>query len=98
MPATPGVRTVQASIDVGGGEDNDKNNALTRLVTVDSAKPRILYIEGEPKWEFKFIRRAIELDQGLQLVSMVRTTQNKFYRQGIENPKELEQGFPGDGR
>lgn len=90
----PGVRTVQASIDVGGGEDNDRNNALTRLITVDSAKPRILYIEGEPKWEFKFIRRAIELDQGLQLVSMVRTTQNKFYRQGIENPKELEQGFP----
>jgi len=90
----PGVRTVQASIDVGGGEDNDRNNALTRLVTVDSAKPRILYIEGEPKWEYKFIRRAIELDQGLQLVSMVRTTQNKFYRQGIEKPTELEQGFP----
>src|SRR5215471_8193526 len=25
---------------------------------------------------------------------MVRTTQNKIYRQGIGNPKELEAGFP----
>ncbi|MDZ4799144.1 MAG: glutamine amidotransferase [Bryobacteraceae bacterium] len=89
-----GVRSVQASIEPIGTEENDKNNAQTRLLTVEPGKPRILYIEGEPKWEYKFIRRAIELDQGLQLVSMVRTTQNKFYRQGIEKPEELEQGFP----
>ena len=54
-----------------------------RLVNVETRKPRILYIEGEPRWEFKFIRRAAEDDRSLQLVSMLRTTQNKIYRAGL---------------
>lgn len=89
-----GVRNLQVSVEPLSSETNRNNNSLTRLMNVDGTKPRILYIEGEPKWEYKFLRRAIELDQGLHLVSMVRTTQNKMYRQGISNPQELEQGFP----
>lgn len=89
-----GVRTLQVSVDPLEGEENRSNNAITRLISVDGEKPRVLYIEGEPKWEYKFIRRAIDADAGLHLVSMVRTTQNKTYRQGIANPQDLEQGFP----
>lgn len=89
-----GPKNLQISIDPLQGEENLENNALTRLVNVESSKPRILYIEGEPRWEFKFIRRAVEEDRSLQLVTILRTTQNKTYRQGISNPKELEDGFP----
>jgi uncharacterized membrane protein len=67
---------------------------MTRLVQVEDRKPRVLYIEGEPRWEFKFIRRALEEDKSVQIVTMLRTTQNKIYRQGVNNPKELEVGFP----
>ncbi|HKX00720.1 MAG TPA: glutamine amidotransferase [Bryobacteraceae bacterium] len=89
-----GPRTFEFSIEPLAGEENLKNNELTRLVNVTSSKPRILYIEGEPRWEYKFIRRGVEEDRSLQLTSMVRTTQNKIYRQGINDPKELEDGFP----
>jgi uncharacterized membrane protein len=89
-----GVKTIETSIDPLPGEENAKNNKLTRLVNVDQRKPRILYIEGEPRWEFKFLRRAVEDDQNINLVSILRTTQNKIYRQGINDPKELEDGFP----
>jgi uncharacterized membrane protein len=89
-----GVKTIQVTLEPLSGEENKQNNSVTRLVAVDDAKPRILYIEGEPKWEYKFIRRAIEQDDTLQLVSMVRTTQNKLYRQGISNGEELAKGFP----
>ena len=61
---------------------------------VSDAKRRILYIEGEPRWEFKFIRRAEEDDPTVQLVSMLRTSENKIYRQGISDPGELADGFP----
>ncbi|HBY62574.1 MAG TPA: hypothetical protein DEH78_22360 [Solibacterales bacterium] len=64
------------------------------MVNVEAKKPRVLYLEGEPRWEFKFIRRAIEEDRSLDLVTILRTTQNKIYRQGIRDAKELEQGFP----
>ena len=89
-----GARTFQVSVDPLDGEQNTANNALSRLVSVESVKPRVLYFDGEPQWEFKFIRRAIEEDRSLGLVTMIRMTQNKIYRQGVDKPKELEDGFP----
>ncbi len=89
-----GARNVKARVAKIEGEQNPDNNQVTRLVNVESSKPRILYVEGEPKWDFKFIRRALDGDRNLQLTTMLRTTQNKIYRQGVENGKELEEGFP----
>ena len=90
-----GARSFTISADPLQGEENTLNNSVLRLVNVSGARPRVLYIEGEPRWEFKFIRRAVEDDKSLQLVTMLRTTQNKNYIQGVENGnKDLEQGFP----
>jgi uncharacterized membrane protein len=89
-----GPKTLEISIDALPGEENRNNNSLRRLVNVETRKPRILYIEGEPRWEFKFIRRAAEDDRSLQLASMLRTTQYKIYRQGFSDAHELEEGFP----
>jgi hypothetical protein len=89
-----GAKTLQFSIEPVSGEQNRTNNAVTRLVNVESGKRRILYVEGEPRWEYKFIRRAEDDDRIVQVVSMLRTTENKIYRQGIKDPKELADGFP----
>jgi hypothetical protein len=89
-----GPKSLEVSIEPLEGEENRGNNALTRLVHVEARKARILYLEGEPRWEMKFIRRAAEEDRSLLLASILRTTENKTYRQGIANPKELEEGFP----
>ena len=91
-----GPRSFQFSIEPLPGEENLKNNAVTRLVNVTSAKPRIFYMEGEPRWEYKFIHRGIEDDRSLQMTSLVRTTQNKNYTQAVdaEDRKRLEAGFP----
>ena len=69
------------------GEENLANNAVTRPILVSDAKRRILYIEGEPRWEYKFIRRAEDDDPTVQIVSMLRTSENKIYRQGISDPE-----------
>ncbi len=89
-----GAKPLSFSIDPLPGEENRANNAITRLVDVRSDKRRILYIEGEPRWEYKFIRRAEDNDRIVQISSMVRTSENKIYRQGIADPKELSEGFP----
>jgi uncharacterized membrane protein len=89
-----GAKALQFSIDPLPDEQNRANNAVTRLVNVVNDKRRILYVEGEPRWEYKFIRRAEDDDQVVQIVSMLRTTENKIYRQGIDNPGELADGFP----
>jgi uncharacterized membrane protein len=96
-----GVKTLEASIEPFANEDNPRNNKVTRLVNVDSRKPRILYMEGEPRYEFKFLRRAVEDDKNIDLFSILRTAPNKLYRQeqmdgkqGVVNTNELKDGFP----
>ena len=91
-----GVKNIVAKLEPLPGEENALNNQLTRVLSVDDSKRRILYVEGEPRWEYKFLRRAVEDDPAVQIVSMLRTTQNKIYRQGLStsNPNELADGFP----
>ena len=89
-----GAHSFQIGIDPVAGEQNVLNNYRVRLVNISEKKRRILFFDGEPQWEFKFIRRALEDDPAIEIVSIVRTTENKTYRQGISNPKELEGGFP----
>ena len=89
-----GARSLTFSVDPLPGEENTSNNAVTRPILVSDAKRRILYIEGEPRWEYKFIRRAEDDDATVEVASMLRTSENKIYRQGISDPAELAAGFP----
>ena len=89
-----GARTLTFTVEPLPGEENLSNNAVTRPILVSDAKRKILYVEGEPRWEYKFIRRAEEDDPTVQLVSMLRTSENKIYRQGLSDPNELADGFP----
>ena len=89
-----GVRRVSFSLAPLPNEESTANNAMARLISVSGDARRILYVEGEPRWEYKFIRRAAGDDKELQLITMLRTTENKIYRQGISDPSELADGFP----
>ncbi|MGB7730474.1 MAG: glutamine amidotransferase [Candidatus Acidiferrum sp.] len=89
-----GAKSLAFSVEPLPGEENLANNAVSRPILVSDAKRRILYVEGEPRWEYKFIRRAEDDDPTVQLVSMLRTSENKIYRQGIRDSSELADGFP----
>jgi uncharacterized membrane protein len=93
-PGGAGVKNLHFLLSPLPGEENLANNSIARLLGVTDDKRRILYVEGEPRWEYKFIRRAEDDDKIVQVASMLRTTENKIYRQGISDPKELENGFP----
>jgi 3D (Asp-Asp-Asp) domain-containing protein len=89
-----GAKSLSFGLEPLQKEENLANNAIARPLLVSDTKRRILYVEGEPRWEFKFIRRAEEDDPSVEVVSMLRTSENKIYRQGISNPNELANGFP----
>jgi uncharacterized membrane protein len=89
-----GAHSFQIGVAPVAGEQNTQNNAMVRLVNVAPRKMRVLYMEGEPRWEYKFIRRALEDDPSIEIVTILRTTQNKIYRQGTIDSHELENGFP----
>jgi uncharacterized membrane protein len=91
-----GVKSIETSVDPLPGEENPRNNEVTRLVNVDNRKPKILYFEGRPRWEFKFLKRAVEGDPSLVVDYMVRTTENKILTIGSSDVvnKFKDEGFP----
>ena len=82
-------------ISLKPGEIIERNNTYQFLV---DNRPKesldVLYLEGHPRNEYKFIRRAVEDDSSLRVATYLRTGPEKFYRQGVESPTELSQGFP----
>ncbi len=75
-------------------DPNPTNNRQQRMVRTTDDRKRILYVEGEPRWEYKFLRRALNGNPSVEIVSLLRTSPNKFYRQGVRDADELADGFP----
>ncbi len=92
-----GPRRVAFRIAPQPGETVVENNVLHRAVDVRSEPVRILHVEGEPRFEVKFLRRAVAADDAIRLVSLVRTAENKYYRLGVEDASELAGGLPDTG-
>ena len=76
------------------GETLAQNNQREVFLEVLDKREKILYIEGEPRFELKFLRRAVADAPNLHIVTLVRTGDNKFYRLGIDDPEQLQDGFP----
>jgi uncharacterized membrane protein len=90
-----GPRLFHLRIAPQPGEVVTENNQRDVQIDVRDRRERILYFEGEPRFEMSFMRRAIASDQNLQLVTLQRTAENKYYRLDVDpNGVELAQGFP----
>ena len=94
-PTTVGTHRYTVEVTPLDGELTVENNKQDALVDVIEGPLRILHVEGEPRWELGKIRESIQPNEkNVTLVSLQRTGENKFYRQGIGTQNELETGFP----
>jgi uncharacterized membrane protein len=91
-----GTRVVTFRIEPLPGELVAENNEMSVLLQVEDDQPQVLYMEGEPRWIYGFLRRAALADKHLRLVTLLRQADGKFLRQGIESRSTLEKGFPVD--
>lgn len=89
-----GPRVLRFRVSPQQGELVTENNAREALIDVRDRKEKILYFEGEPRFEMKFIGRAIKDDGNLILTVLQRTADNKYLRLGVDTPEELAAGFP----
>ena len=89
-----GPRIFRFRVPPQPGEMVTQNNTRDVLVVVEDRKEKILYFEGEPRFEVKFIRRAVADDENLQVVVLQRTAENKFLRIQVEDADDLLGGFP----
>ncbi|MEK6304150.1 MAG: glutamine amidotransferase [Acidobacteriota bacterium] len=93
-PSSPGLHRYKFTAVPSSDEPIQDNNSQELLIDVEDARPKILYIEGEPRWEYGKLRDAVAEEKNVVLVSVLRSADGKFYRQGVENAEELGGGFP----
>lgn len=89
-----GPRRIRVRLPVQPGERVSGNNEREALVAVERGPRRILYFEGEPRFEIKFLRRAVAGDSQLNVVTLLRTADEKFLRLDVADSLELRNGFP----
>ncbi len=94
IASDPGARVFKFSISPRPGELVTQNNVRESLIDVSDRREQILYFEGEPRFEMKFIRRAVSEDPNLHVVALQRTADNKYLRIEVDTPEQLLGGFP----
>ncbi len=90
----PGTHRITVRAPALPRETIGENNEAHGVVQVRAGPDRILYIEGEPRPELGFLRRAIAADSAVQLVAILRSAEQKFLRLGVRDSLELAGGFP----
>ncbi len=89
-----GARALTFRIPVQPGEQVAQNNSHVAVVDVRQRREKVLYIEGEPRYETRFIRAAVAADSNVQFVTLQRTAENKYLRLDVDNGEQLANGFP----
>ena len=89
----PGARLFRFKVAPQEGEVVTQNNVRESIISVGDETERILYFEGEPRWEFKYLNRAVADDKNLLSVSLQRTADNKYMRLRGD-ADEIVGGFP----
>lgn len=77
------------------GEKMAENNYRDFVLEIKDDRLPVLYLEGSPRLEYRFLRRALFRDKSFRLVGMLRLAQDRFYIQGASQSEEyLKKGFP----
>lgn len=70
-PSEVGDVTATLSVPVQRGETSTDNNRLTMPVKVRREQIRILVIEAEPRWEYRYLKNAFERDPGVDVRALL---------------------------
>ena len=92
--AEEGPRLFTFRVSPRPGEMVTQNNVRDALLLVENHSEKVLYFEGEPRFEVKFLRRAVADDENLHVSILQRTAENKFMRLDVEDADDLVGGFP----
>ncbi len=93
-PLPPGVHRLAVRASTLPDEIVTENNEWQTSLEVRAGPDRVLYLEGEPRPEFAFLRRAVANDSAVQVVGLMRSAERKFLRLGVRDSLDLLGGFP----
>jgi hypothetical protein len=72
------------------GETHTNDNAFDVTVQVVDAKNRLLYVEGVPRWESKYLLRVLRANKNISPLSFLRGPGNHFLTYGERESMSLD--------
>jgi hypothetical protein len=93
-PLDVGTHLISVRVSPLPGEIITENNETQALLRVRPGFERVLYLEGEPRFEFAFLRRAFDGDSAVRLVGLLRSAKGKYLRINVNDSLDLVNGFP----
>ena len=76
-PETEGNFQYTLTLPTLDGELTSENNEKTFALKVVKAKLSVFYLEGRPRWEYTFLKRALERDPGIEFTSALLSLLSK---------------------
>jgi hypothetical protein len=99
-PPAPGDFVVRVEVERRGGELLVENNAASRAIKVLDKKIRVLYAEGPPRWEYRYLKNALVRDPTMQAQVYLTSADPGFIQESsagmpplIEFPSTREELF-----
>jgi hypothetical protein len=92
----PGRQKYLVKVTPREGETRDDNNQSGFAMTVVDDRARVLLIEGESRWEFRFLHRALDRDERVEARSVVfeqpyiEQLNSTFFAQSLNLPANVD--------
>ncbi len=80
-PKTTGERTFILEIDRKPRELQTENNRIERLVTVRKEKLKVMLVESEPRYEFRYLKNYLEREETIDLSVVLLSSDPEYSEQ-----------------
>jgi hypothetical protein len=85
---------LEVSVAPLAGETTAENNTITRELNVIDKKIKVLYVEGKPRWEFRYLKRVLERDYRLDVKFLMTQGDPEL----AKNSQQYLLDFPQDAK
>jgi uncharacterized membrane protein len=93
-PLMKGSTTYKVRIPPEPGEHVTDNNEESFVLDLYDERLPVLYVEGSPRDEFRFLWRAMRRDKEFRVVTMLRLAEDRFLVQGADDSARPAPGAP----
>jgi hypothetical protein len=89
------VETVDIDVVVAKepGELDDQDNVRSTQVAVLDAKLNVLYVDGYPRWDYRYLKNEMVRDPTVNISCLLTSADPTFAQEG--DPVDEKAGFPG---
>jgi hypothetical protein len=80
-PEQEGDYTLRVEVPLLPGEQDEKDNVLTHVLRVESARIRVLYVEGYPRWEYRFLKNLLLRAENFEVQVFLQSADPDFIQE-----------------